>query len=192
MTPVSVALDADSGGVVPIELLEAAEAAWVQGDPEPSAPAEEGVVPIGSAADVVTAREQGRALAASLGFSACDQMMIATAISELARNIIEFATLGRIAITSARTGTRLGLVIEARDQGPGIADPARVVEGGHSCGFGLPGVRRLMDELEIASEPGKGTTVLARKWQFDGGLGSAHGANIPLELLGDSLCTTAP
>jgi serine/threonine-protein kinase RsbT len=190
MTPVPVALDADSGGaVVPLELLEAA---WVHGDPEPSALADGGVVPIGSAADVVTAREQGRALAASLGFSACDQMMIATAISELARNILEFATLGRIAITSARTGTRLGLVIEARDQGPGIADPARVVEGGHSCGFGLPGVRRLMDELEIASEPGKGTTVLARKWQFDGGLGSVHGANIPMELLGDSLCTTAP
>src|SRR4029077_8266719 len=96
-------------------------------------PADECVVSIGSATDVVTAREQGRALAARLGVSACDQMMIATAISELARNIIDFATLGRIAITPTRTGTRLGLVIEARDQGPGIADPNRVVEGGHSC-----------------------------------------------------------
>jgi serine/threonine-protein kinase RsbT len=190
MTPVPVALDADSGGTaVPIDLLEAA---WVHGDPEPSALADGGVVPIGSAADVVTAREQGRALAARLGFSACDQMMIATAISELARNILEFATRGRIAITSARTGTRLGLAVEARDQGPGIPDPARVVEGGHSGGFGLPGVRRLMDELEIVSEPGKGTTVRARKWQFDGGLASAQGANIAMELLGDSLCTTAP
>jgi serine/threonine-protein kinase RsbT len=190
MTPVSVALDADSGGaVVPIELLERA---WAHGQPELSATADGGVIPIGSAADVVTAREQGRALAASLGFSACDQMMIATAISELARNILEFATLGRIAITPARTGTRLGLVIEAQDQGPGIADLARVVEGGHSSGFGLPGVRRLMDELEIASEPGKGTTVMAKKWQFHSGLSAVPGANIPMELRGDTLCTTAP
>ena len=152
------------------------------------------VVSIGSASDVVTAREQGRALAARLGFSACDQMMIATAISELARNILDFATLGRIAITSTRTGTRLGVVIEAQDQGPGIADPDRVLEGGHSCGFGLRGVRRLMDEFEIASELGKGTTVLAKKWQFDegGGLGSVPGARIALEAPGDTLCPTAP
>jgi serine/threonine-protein kinase RsbT len=163
------------------------------GNGELSVTADEGVVPIGSAADVVTAREQGRALAARLGFSACDQMMIATAISELARNILEFATLGRIAITPTRTGTRLGVVIEAQDQGPGIADPARAVDGAHSSGFGLPGVRRLMDEFDIASELGKGTTVMAKKWQFGGGggPGSIHGATIAVEVA-DTLCPTVP
>ena len=150
------------------------------------------MVSIGSATDVVTAREQGRALAARLGFSACDQMMIATAISELARNILDFATLGRIAIMPTRTGTRLGLLIEAQDEGPGIADPDRVVEGGHSSGFGLPGVRRLMDEFAIASELGKGTTVMAKKWQFDDGLGSVAGATIAMEGPGDTLCPTVP
>jgi len=156
--------------------------------------ADDSVVTIGSATDVAKAREQGRALAARLGFSACDQMMIATAISELARNILDFATLGRIAITPTRTGSRLGLVIEARDQGPGIADPDRVMAGGHSSGFGLPGVRGLMDEFEIASELGKGTTVMATKWQFvnGSGLGSVPGATIAMEALGDTLCPTVP
>ena len=191
MIPVPIALGADSeAAVLSIELMEGVSA---HGHRDLSAIADEGAVSIGSAADVVTAREQGRALAARLGFSACDQMMIATAISELARNILEFATLGRIAITPTRTGTRLGLVIEARDQGPGIADPARMVEDGLSSGFGLPGVRRLMDEFDIASELGKGTTVMAKKWQFDegGGLGSVHGANIAMEVA-DTLCPTAP
>jgi serine/threonine-protein kinase RsbT len=187
--PVSSTLQADSGAaVVALELLEESSADML------SALADESVVSIGSAADVVTAREQGRALAARLGFSACDQMMIATVISELARNILEFATLGRVAITPTRTGARLGLVIEAQDQGPGIADPAKVVEGGFSSGFGLPGVRRLMDEFDIASEVGKGTTVMATKWQFDprGGLGRVHGANIAMEVAGETLWPTAP
>jgi len=189
--PVSAALDADSEApMVPIDLRERSPQ---HGNRELSRADDEGVVPIGSAADVVTARDLGRALAARLGFSACDQMMIATAISELARNMLEFATVGRIAITPTRTGTRLGLVIEAQDQGPGIADPAAAVEGAHSSGFGLPGVRRLMDEFDIASEVGKGTTVMAKKWQFGGGggLASMHGATIAMEVA-DTLCPTVP
>lgn len=191
MIPVSAALNADSEvATVPMDLLDSSSR---HGNRELSMADDERVVPIGSAADVVTARDLGRALAARLGFSACDQMMIATAISELARNILEFATLGRIAITPTRTGTRLGLVIEAQDQGPGIADPAGAVDGAHSSGFGLPGVRRLMDELDIASEVGKGTTVMAKKWQFGGGAGlaSLQGATIAMEVA-DTLCPTVP
>jgi serine/threonine-protein kinase RsbT len=189
MTSLPLALADSASALVAMELLEGTSAC---GRRERPGPADECVVSIGSATDVVTAREQGRALAARLGFSACDQMMIATAISELARNIIDFATLGRIAITPTRTGTRLGLVIEAQDEGPGIADPDLVMEGGHSCGFGLPGVRRLMDEFAIASELGKGTTVMAKKWQFDDGLGTLAGDTITMEVPGETLCPTVP
>jgi serine/threonine-protein kinase RsbT len=123
------------------------------------------VVPITTADDIFTAREGGRTLAARLGFSPWDQDMIAGTISELARNIVEFATGGWIALTPATVGGRVGLVIEARDNGPGIADPAVVVAGNSSsAGFGLAGIKRLMDEFDIASELGKGTTVTAKKW----------------------------
>ncbi len=130
------------------------------------------VVAITTPGDIFTARELGRVLAARLGFSAWDQTMIASSICELARNILEFATGGWIALTAETVGNRVGLVIEARDHGPGIADPARAAAGGgspsKSPGFGLPGVTRLMDELDIASELGKGTTVTARKWRHVG------------------------
>jgi serine/threonine-protein kinase RsbT len=135
--------------------------------PDGGAARERTIVAIATPADIVTAREHGRLLAGRLGFSAWDQTMIASAISELARNVLEFAAGGWIALASESVGTRVGLVIEARDEGPGIADPARAVAGHGlaSIGFGLPGVNRLMDELDIASELGKGTTVTARKWR---------------------------
>lgn len=186
-----VPLECDSEApVVAIDLLEAAAG----GEQGASPLRDESVVSIGSSADVVTARERGRSLAAGLGFSACDQLMITTAISELARNILEFATRGRIAMIPTRIEGRLGIVIEAHDEGPGIADLARVVEGGYSPGFGLPGVRRLMDEFDIASELGKGTTVTAKKWQLRaaGGRGSRGGGTIVLESPGDTHCPTAP
>ena len=129
------------------------------------------IVPIATTADIFTAREEGRVLAARLGFSAWDQTIIAGAISELARNILEFATGGRISLTPETSSTRVGLVIEAKDHGPGIADPAGAVAGVSSSrgpGFGLPGVHRLMDEFDITSELGKGTTVTARKWRRGG------------------------
>jgi serine/threonine-protein kinase RsbT len=133
-------------------------------------PVEETVTTIACADDIVVARQRGRALAAELGFSTCDQTMIATAISELARNILEYATRGHIAMTLARTDERLGVVIEARDEGPGIANLDQALEEGCSAatglGFGLAGVRRLMDEFDIASEIGKGTKVTAKKWQM--------------------------
>lgn len=130
---------------------------------------EEGVVAIASAADIVMARLQGRALAARVGFSFGDQTVIATAISELARNILEYARAGTIVMSQAQLANRVGVMIVARDEGPGIADLAQALEGGHSTGrglgFGLPGVRRLMDEFDIVSEAGCGTTVTVKKWR---------------------------
>lgn len=153
------------------------------------------VVQIGVPGDILCARDEGQALAAQLGFSLWDQMMIASTIAELARNILEFATGGRIVMTPENVGGRLGLSIEARDEGPGIADPWSAVAGACSsprgAGFGLPGVKRLMDELDIASELGKGTTVTARKWQRPGHLAGA-GVAPPGSVAGeDTRCLTA-
>jgi serine/threonine-protein kinase RsbT len=125
-------------------------------------------VPIVSDGDVVTARQKGRALAAGLGFSGTGQAIIATAISELARNILEYAKRGEIILGQLEEGGRRGILVVARDQGPGIADIARAMQDGFSTGkglgLGLPGTRRLMGEFEIVSEVGKGTTVTTRKW----------------------------
>jgi serine/threonine-protein kinase RsbT len=129
---------------------------------------EESVVPIRSSSDIVTARQQGRALAASLGFYGSDLTVIATAISELARNIIEYAKTGEIALSQDDADGRPGIVIVARDEGPGIPDVTRALGAGYSTGMGLglglPGVRRLMDDFEITSAAGRGTTVAVRKW----------------------------
>ena len=125
-------------------------------------------VSITSATDIVVARQRGRELAARLGFSGSDQTVVATAISELARNILEYARTGRIKVGVGHRGSRIGIVVVARDAGPGIADVARALVDGFSTGkglgLGLPGVRRLMDEFVIVSEPGRGTCVTARKW----------------------------
>ena len=118
--------------------------------------------------DIVTARQRGRALAAALGFSGSDLTVIATAISELARNIIEYATTGEIVLSQDDSDGRPGIVIVARDEGPGIPDVSRALSAGYSTGpglgLGLPGVRRLMDDFEITSDTGHGTTVAVRKW----------------------------
>ena len=125
-------------------------------------------IPIASATDIVVARQRGRELAAKLGFSGSDQTVVATAISELARNILEYARTGRIEVGVGQRGSRLGIVVVAMDSGPGIADISRAMQDGYSTGkglgLGLPGVRRLMDEFTIVSEPGQGTSVTVRKW----------------------------
>jgi serine/threonine-protein kinase RsbT len=119
--------------------------------------------------DVVSARRQGRALAEQLGFSAGEATLVATAISELARNIVNYAGSGEIVIGRVDGGGRFGVAIIARDHGPGIADIVLAVREGYSTsgglGLGLPGVRRIMDEFDIASESGNGTTVTVIKWQ---------------------------
>jgi serine/threonine-protein kinase RsbT len=126
-------------------------------------------VAIKSDQDIVTARQKGRALAAELGFSSGDATLIATAISELARNIVSYARKGEITLKAAHGSARQGILVVASDNGPGIPDIRQAMRDGFSTsgslGLGLPGVRRLMDEFEIASQPGQGTTVTVKKWK---------------------------
>jgi serine/threonine-protein kinase RsbT len=95
--------------------------------------------------------------------------MIATAISELARNILKYASEGEILVEMVLRGSRSGVVVVARDEGPGIRDVGLAMQDGFSTtaslGLGLPGTRRLMDEFEIVSTPGSGTVVTAIKWR---------------------------
>lgn len=119
--------------------------------------------------DIVGARQLGREMAKDVGFSAVDQARIATAISELARNIYLYAEQGSIKFEIVQTEHhKAGLCLMAEDDGPGISDISEVLKDGFSTsgglGAGLPGVRRLMDEFEIHSEVGKGTKITAIKW----------------------------
>ncbi|WP_208586058.1 anti-sigma regulatory factor [Gracilibacillus suaedae] len=118
--------------------------------------------------DIVGARQMGRELAKDLGFGTVDQARIATAISELARNIYLYAKKGKIAYETVEKMNQKGLKIIASDQGPGINDLSKVMEDGFSTsgglGAGLPGVKRLMDYFDVVSEPGKGTTITTIKW----------------------------
>jgi serine/threonine-protein kinase RsbT len=119
--------------------------------------------------DVVNARQKGRELAAQAGFSSGDQTVIAAAISEIARNILNYAKRGEVVLSVVTNGDRQGVVIVARDQGPGIPDVQRALEDGYSTsgglGLGLPGARRLMDDFDVSSSVGKGTTVTMKKWR---------------------------
>ncbi len=119
-------------------------------------------------ADVVTARQRGRELAGRVGFTGTDRTVIATAISELARNIVRFATRGEIVVRLVDDGDRSGVVVLARDAGPGIIDVDQAMRDGFSTcrglGVGLGGARRLMDEFDIVTEVGRGTTVTMAKW----------------------------
>jgi serine/threonine-protein kinase RsbT len=128
----------------------------------------EAQVGIRSDADIITARQRGRELAGELGFSKTDLALIATAISELARNILSYAGNGRITLQLTEHVGRRGLVVVATDEGPGIADIELALQDGYSTGgslgLGLPGARRLMDEFELVSTLGVGTTVTATKW----------------------------
>jgi serine/threonine-protein kinase RsbT len=125
-------------------------------------------IAIATEGDIVTARRRGRELAAEGGFSGSDLTVIATAISELARNIVAYARAGEMTLRVVRRGDRSGLIVIARDEGPGIDDVSLVMQDGfstgRSLGLGLPGAKRLMDEFEIASELGRGTTVTMTKW----------------------------
>jgi serine/threonine-protein kinase RsbT len=111
---------------------------------------------VASETDLVLARRKGRAMAEELGLSPTEATLVATAISELARLV--------------NHGDRRGITIEARDQGPGIADTRLAVEEGYSSsgglGLGLPGVRRIMDQFDISSELGRGTTITVTKWKW--------------------------
>jgi serine/threonine-protein kinase RsbT len=119
--------------------------------------------------DIVAARQKGRTLAVELGFSPGDATLIATAISELARNIVTYAGTGVVAIQGIQASGRQGILVIASDHGPGIVDIRQAMRDGFSTsgslGLGLPGVRRLMDEFDLQSRVGRGTTVAVKKWK---------------------------
>jgi serine/threonine-protein kinase RsbT len=125
-------------------------------------------VQIDSDADTVVARQHGRAAALRIGLSRTDATFVATAISEIARNITVHAGRGEIVIRQIDENGRAGLMVIAQDEGPGIADVDAVLRHDYSSdaglGIGLWGAQRLMDEVTVRSEVGKGTTVTMTKW----------------------------
>ena len=134
---------------------------------------------VASDADTVLARQAGRDAALRLGFSRTDATFVATAISEIARNITVHAGEGEITVAGLSEDGRHGLIVTARDEGPGIADVPAVLRDDYSSelglGMGLWGATRLMDEIDVSSEPGKGTTVTMKKWRRFDEVGSLLG-----------------
>ena len=126
------------------------------------------VVDVNHPDDIVIARQAGHELARQLGFSLTDVTMIATAISEIARNITSYAGKGEVRVGVQYRDGRRALVVRAEDDGPGIRDIERALEDGYSTGsglgLGLPGARRLMDRLVVESTPGAGTVIEMWKW----------------------------
>lgn len=126
---------------------------------------------IGGEDDIVLARQQAREAARRLGFGMVDQSRIATAVSELTRNVVRYATdgQGRVRIGSLSSARGQGIEIEVSDRGPGIADVEEAMRAGFTSGpglgLGLPGTRRLMDEMLIDSSLGSGTVITIRKWR---------------------------
>ena len=127
-------------------------------------------VRINGDADLVSARAEARAMAERLGFARPDPTLIATAISEIARNIVVHVGAGEIVLTPLQEDDRCGLVVTANDAGPGIRNDEAALRdeytGRSGLGLGLPGARRLMDEFDIASDADNGTTVTMKKWRL--------------------------
>jgi serine/threonine-protein kinase RsbT len=126
-------------------------------------------VMIKSDEDILAARQEGRELGVRLGFGSSELAVIATSISELARNLLLYAKNGCIVCWAIEREPKKGIVIQATDEGPGIPDVEAVLRDGFSTsgglGLGLPGVRRMMDEFAIVSHKGSGTTVTTIKWK---------------------------
>jgi serine/threonine-protein kinase RsbT len=137
-------------------------------------------VEIATDAHIVEARGEGRALATRLGFSRTGSTLIATAISEIGRNILVHAGVGEVSIAESAQDGLVGIEVVARDRGPGIADVERALSEGYATGnglgLGLPGAKRLMDDFSIETSPGRGTTITMRKWR----------SRDPLERLGEA------
>jgi len=134
-------------------------------------PIVEARLPIVAEDDIVVSRQRAREVARQLGFGAVDQSRIATAVSELARNVVRYATDGKgeIAIREVAASGRVGIEIVVSDGGPGIPDVDQALRDGFTSGggmgMGLPGTRRLMDEMTVDSAVGRGTIVTIRKWR---------------------------
>jgi serine/threonine-protein kinase RsbT len=126
-------------------------------------------ITISSDADLVPARAEARSLALRLGFSRTDATLVATAISEIARNIVVHAGRGEIVMSPVEDGARTGLVVVAEDRGPGIPDAVAAADEGNprgGLGLGMPGARRLMDDFHVDSDPRRGTVVTMTKWRM--------------------------
>jgi serine/threonine-protein kinase RsbT len=126
-------------------------------------------VGIRSEGDIVTVRKAVREAVSAIGFGVTDVTRIVTAASELARNVFHYAGSGYMLHSTLNTGDRIGIELRFVDEGPGIPDVGQAMEVGFTTrgglGLGLPGAKRLMDEMEIRSRPGEGTTVTVRKWK---------------------------
>ncbi|PYM95582.1 MAG: ATP-binding protein [Candidatus Rokuibacteriota bacterium] len=131
----------------------------------------EALLPVSNETDALGARERGRALAASIGMSPTESASVVAAVSELVRNLITYATRGEIIFRAIESTRARGIEVVVIDEGPGIPDVGLALQDRFSTsgglGLGLPGVRRLMDELWIASRIGEGTTVAIRKWRSE-------------------------
>lgn len=127
------------------------------------------IISIQHEADIVNARQKGREIAGTIGFSSTDQALLATAISEIARNIVSYAGQGTVTLKTVEEGMRRGVTVVAKDQGPGIPDVELAMRDGYSTakslGLGLPGARRIMDAFELESTVGAGTTITMTKWK---------------------------
>jgi serine/threonine-protein kinase RsbT len=125
-------------------------------------------VAIRTDSDVVTARQEARTMGAGLGFSSTDLTLLATAISEVARNITTYAGEGEVTLRALDENGRHGIEVLATDEGPGIADVELAMQDGYTTGsglgLGLPGTRRLVDDFDLRTTPGAGTTVRLVKW----------------------------
>jgi serine/threonine-protein kinase RsbT len=129
----------------------------------------EALLPVANETDALSARDRGRELAVSVGLSPTDSASVAAAVSELVRNLITYATRGEVILRTLENERARGVEVIVIDEGPGIADIEQALQERFSTsgglGLGLPGVRRLMDEVQIASRLGRGTTVAIRKWR---------------------------
>jgi serine/threonine-protein kinase RsbT len=129
----------------------------------------QGEVRIEDESHIVTVRKTVREAATRLGFGLTDVTRIVTAASELARNVFHYAGSGVVGWRALDSGSNTGIELTFEDHGPGIANVEQAMQEGYSTsgglGMGLPGAKRLMDEMEIRSEAGKGTTVVVKKWR---------------------------
>jgi serine/threonine-protein kinase RsbT len=126
-------------------------------------------IPVKSDLDILNAIRYVKELSNTLNFSNSEQAIIAIVISEIARNIKLYAKSGTMQLRVIQQGHRCGILVVAQDQGPGIADLGLAMQNGYTTsnglGIGLPGAKRLMDEFDIVSEVGKGTTITMKKWE---------------------------